>query len=324
MHKNARANPRTAHAPERSGVDWGALPFVLALAEKGSLVTAARLLGVNHTTVLRRIRAVEEQLGTQLFERRTTGHILSPAGEKLVASARQMQELFVDAERRIAGEDLRLEGTIRLTTTDTLALTILPGILRAFSAEHSAVRIDMTTTNTMLSLARRDAEVAVRPSKNAAPSYVGRRVSELAMAIYATPRYFDRVPARVELAKHVWLGLDESLAQTTIAKWMARALPSDVTIAMRFDSVMALAHGAASGAGVAALPCYVGDTMPALQRVRAGTIDELATELWILTHEDLRRTARVRAITDALALGLAKERELLEGRRPTRGRATSS
>ncbi len=299
-----------------ASLDWGGLQYVLAVADKGSLVTAARELGVNHTTVLRRIRAFEERIGARLFERRTTGHVLSPAGEALVAAARTMQETLLDAERRIAGEDLRLEGVVRVTTTDTLAHTILPRALASFGEEHPGVRVDLSTTNTMLSLARRDAEVAVRPSKEAAPSYVGRRVSEVAIALYASPSYLEAIPARADLARHRWLALDESLARTTIARWMAREL-GGATVALRVDSLTALCHAAIAGMGVAALPCYLGDTMRGLRRVR-GPVPEMATELWVLTHEDLKRTARIRALTDWLVERLSRDRDLLVGRRPLR------
>lgn len=294
-------------------IDWGDLQHFLAVADEGSLVAAARELGVDHTTVLRRLRAFEAQIGATLFERRTTGHVLTPAGEALARAVRTMHETLADAERRIAGEDLRLEGTVRVTTTDTLAHTILPRALARFGAEHPGVRIDLSTTNTMLSLTRRDAEVAVRPSKEALPSYVGRRVAEVAIALYAAPRYLEHERAR-DLERHRWIALDESLARTTIARWMAREVGA-APIAMRVDSVTALCHAAVAGLGVAALPCYLGDLTRGLRRVR-GPVAEMATELWVLTHEDLRRTARIRALTDRLVDELGSERDLLAGRRP--------
>lgn len=297
-------------------LDWSGLQYVLAVAEKGSLVTAARELRVNHTTVLRRIRSFEQQIGARLFERRTTGHVLSPAGEALVTAARNMRETLLDAERRIAGEDLRLEGTVRLTTADTVAHTILPRTLAGFRAAHPGVRVDMSTTSTLLSLTRRDAEVAVRPSKEMAPSYVGRRVSEIGIALYASPSYLERTPARTDLARHRWLAPDESLARTTIARWMAREL-AGASVVLRADSLTALQHAALAGIGVAALPCYLGDTTRGLRRVR-GPVPEMATELWVLTHEDLKRTARIRALTDWVVEGLSVQRDLIAGRRPAK------
>jgi DNA-binding transcriptional LysR family regulator len=295
-------------------LDWSGIRYVLAVADRGSLVTAARELGVNHTTVLRRIRSFEQQIGARLFERRSTGHVLSRAGEELVDAARSMRDTLLEAERRIAGEDLRLEGTVRVTTTDTLAHTILPPVLASFGATHPGVRIDLSTTNTMLSLSRRDAEVAVRPSKEAAPSYVGRRVSDVAIALYGSASYLETVPARTDLGRHRWLALDESLSRTTIARWMTREL-GDVTIVLRVDSLTALCHAARAGMGVAALPCYLGDTARGLRRVR-GPVPEMSTELWVLTHEDLKRTTRIRALTDWLVEQLSRDRDLLAGRRP--------
>lgn len=295
-------------------LDWNDLRFVLAVADEGSLARAARALGVNHTTVLRRIATFEDQLGVRLFERLASGYVATSAGEELAAGARGMRDRVHELERRLVGQDLRLTGSVRVTTTDTLAQAVIPPILADIALGHPGVRLELTTTTAMVSLTKRDADLAVRPTRKPPPNLVGRRVSPVAFALYAAPSYLARVPAKRDLARHTWLAPDDSLATTTIARWMARAVPGD-QIALRADTLTALAYAAAAGIGVVALPCYLGDSLAQLRRVR-GVIPEMASELWVLTHEDLRGTARIRVVNDALVTALVALQPLFAGQRP--------
>lgn len=287
---------------------------MLAVAEGGSLAGAARRLAVNHTTVLRRVGAFERRLGVRLFDRLPSGYALTGAGEELAAAARTVEETVLAVERRVLGRDLHLTGTIRVTTADTLAASILPPVLAAFRRAHPEVGLELTTSGAMASLSKREADVAVRPSVKPPPNLLGRRVAAVAIAPYASAQYLANHPAKQELARHVWIAPDDSLAGTTIARWMRRSL-ADAPIALRADALVPMAHAALAGAGVAALPCYLADPHPGLRRLRA-PIAEMATELWILTHEDLRAAVRVRTLTDWLVDALGRERDLIEGRRP--------
>lgn len=292
---------------------WTDLQHVLAVADHASLAAAARALGVNHTTVLRRVRAFEKSIGVKLFHRSPSGYALTAAGEEVATSARAMQETAQAIERKVAGRDLRLTGTVRVTTTDTFAVALVPRSLARFTAAHPGIELEMTTTTAMVNLTKRDADIAVRASRTPPPSLVGRRVASIAIALYASPAYLERVPARRVLEQHTWLGPDDSLSGSTIAKWMAEL---GVKPVLRVDTLTALAYATAAGLGVAALPCYLGDTLPDLVRVR-GPIAEMNTDLWVLTHEDLKNTARIRAVTDHLVLTLGEDRALIEGRRRT-------
>jgi DNA-binding transcriptional LysR family regulator len=295
-------------------LDWNDLRFVLAVADAGSLARAARALGVNHTTVLRRIAVFEDQLGVRLFDRLPSGYAVTSAGEQLAEVARGIRDRVHDVERRLVGQDLRLTGSVRVTTTDTLAQSVIPPVLAGIAADHPEVELELTTTNVLVSLTRRDADIAVRPTAKPPPHLIGRRVSAVAFALYASAGYLARVPAKRELARHTWIGPDDSLATTTIARWMDRSV-AGARVALRADTLTALAHAAAAGIGVVALPCYLGDTSPWLRRVR-GVVAEMSTELWVLTHEDLRATARVRAVSDALVAALTEQRALFTGQRP--------
>lgn len=293
---------------------WTDLQYLLEVAERGSLAAAARALGVEHSTVLRRVGKFEKDLGVRLFDRLPTGYALTAAGEEAAEAARRMQDTFDAVERRLSGRDRTLTGTIRVTTTDTLAASILGRILAGFAVAHPQLQLELTTTTAMLSLTKRDADIAIRATRKPPEHLIGRRVSDVAFSLYAAPSYLARVPARRDLTRHVWLGLDDSLSSTSVARWMASEL-SAVVPALRSDTITALATAAAAGHGVAALPCYLGDTIRDLRRIR-GVIPAMTTQLWILTHEDLRDAARIRALVEWAASELTKERNLLEGRRP--------
>jgi DNA-binding transcriptional LysR family regulator len=294
-------------------LDWNDLRFLLAVADQGSLSGAARALQVNHSTVLRRIGKFEQQLGVRLFERLPTGYVLTAAGEALAGSARQIADTVAGVERRIVGQDLRLSGNVRVATTDTMALTVLPALFARFRRSHPEVQIEVATGNTQADLTRRDADVAVRPTHKPPEHLIGRRVCRVAFAIYAAPSYCAEHSARSALQKHVWLTPDDSMASTVVARFMARTLP-EAPVSFRANSLASLARAAVAGLGVCMLPCYLGDSTSGLERVRA-PLPEASTELWLLTHEDLRGTARVRALVDFLAEALLSERDLFEGRR---------
>ncbi|MBZ0147163.1 MAG: LysR family transcriptional regulator [Pseudorhodoplanes sp.] len=293
-------------------LEWDDLRYVLAVASEGSLAGAARSLGVNHTTVLRRVGVFEKRLGLRLFERLPTGYVLTAGGEELIAAARNIDETVTTLERRLAGRDLRLTGTIRVTTTDTLMGSILPEILAAFRESHPGIQVEIAISNAMFNLTKRDADVAIRPAKDPPQTLVGRKVGRIAFAIYGSPDYLENRNGTV-LGKHRWVGPDDSLAGTSTAQWMRTELP-DSAIVLRADSLLALRNAARAGLGLAALPCYLGDTASDLVRVHR-PIAEMETALWVLTHEDLRHTARIRGFTEFAAQAFARRRSLLEGAR---------
>jgi DNA-binding transcriptional LysR family regulator len=292
-------------------MDWDDLRYVLAVGNAGSLAGAARKLGVNHTTVLRRVGALEQRLGLRLFDRLPTGYVLTAGGEQLITAARDIDATVTVLERKLAGQDLRLAGTVRVTTTDTVMGSILPEIIAEFRNSHPGIRIEIAVSNLMFNLTKREADVAIRPATDPPEMLIGRRIAGVAFAIYGSPAYLARRDEAQQLADHQWVAPDDSLADTAVAKWMRTHLPqADITFAA--DSLLALRQAAQAGLGLAALPCYLGDTSSDLVCMHQ-PIPELQTALWILTHSDLRHTARIRAFTEFAGNAFAQRRELLEG-----------
>ncbi|WP_129139341.1 LysR family transcriptional regulator [Modicisalibacter coralii] len=284
---------------------WGDLQVVLAIVEAGSLAGAARRLGVSHATVFRRLGALEKRLGVRLFERARSGYAPTPAGDDLAATASRVAEEIDGAERRLLGRDLALSGSLRITTTDTLLMGLLTPLFAEFRAAHPRITLEVAVSNRPLNLGRRDADIAIRPSNAPPETLVGRRAGRIAQAVYA-PRgsatQADELP---------WVGPDAHLGYPALEAWMRRR-GVDSHVGYRVDSMLGMLAAVRSGLGQGVLPCYLADGEPALCR-RDEPIAELATDLWLLTHPDLRRTARVLAFFDAMAIGLAARAGPLAG-----------
>jgi DNA-binding transcriptional LysR family regulator len=195
-----------------AGLEWDDLRFVLAVANAGSLAGAARNLNVNHTTVLRRVSAFEKRVGLRLFERLPSGYVLTPGGEELIAAARHLEDTIIKVERKLAGQDARLSGSLRVTTTDTLMASILPRMLAEFRAAHSGVQIEIAVSNLMFNLSKRDADVAIRPAKDPPETLVGRRMAKVAFAIYGSPDYWRNTKRSI-----IWRSTSGSV-QTTVSR----------------------------------------------------------------------------------------------------------
>jgi len=297
-----------------SELNWDDLRLVLAIAREGTLSGAARALGVTHSTVFRRLGALEQEVGARLFDRFRDGYAATPAGESAAKLGAHFADEILALERRLSGQDLRPSGTVRIATTDTIGALLMPH-LHGLRVAHPEIRLEVTISNAIASLTRREADIALRPVLEPDETLVGRRVSEIAHAIYGSHEYLSQARNK-NVDEHDWIGLDETLAGTVIGRWM-RANVADRRIACRVDALPALRDAARAGLGLAMLPCYVGDVADGLRRAPRAA-NELRSALWLLTHDDLKRTARIRVVIDFLAARLASERSLLEGKQPAR------
>jgi DNA-binding transcriptional LysR family regulator len=290
--------------------DWDDLRFVLAIAREGGLSGAARVLGVKHSTVFRRLGAFEQRLGVRLFERFRDGYSPTLAGEAAAKVAARLAEEVLSLERQLSGQDLRPSGTVRLTTTDTIG-EMLTRHLSTLRAKHPEIGLEVSISNVMANLTRREADIAIRPTPAPPELLIGRRIASVAHAVYGSGKYLARY-RHEDLAAHDWIGLDDSLAHTVIGRWLRENIPK-ARVAYRVDALPALRDAALAGIGLAMLPCYLGDSAAGLHRAVKRTLSEPRSALWLLTHSDLKRTARVRAVMDFLAAALISDRALFEG-----------
>lgn len=292
-------------------ISWDDFRLVRAIAETGSLAGAAEQLAVNHSTVFRRLGALEAQLGARLFERARAGYAPTATGEEMVRLAERMAEEITAVERRITGQDLRPSGELRVTTNDTLLVHLLTPVLASFRRAYPEIRLDIVVANPSLNLSKRDADVAIRASDRPGDTLVGRRLAAIAWAVYGPPGACAGALSPQDFRRHDWLGFSEPLSGIRPAKWL-RERVGEEKIVYRVNTVLGLAEAAAAGIGLALLPCMIAERAAGLQRLLPPQ-PELESGLWLLTHPDLKATARVRTFMEHAARELGKLRPLIEG-----------
>jgi DNA-binding transcriptional LysR family regulator len=290
--------------------DWDDLRVVLAIARERTLSGAARSLGVTHSTVFRRLGAIERRLGARLFDRFRDGYAATAAGETVAKLAARFAEEITALELKFSGQDMRVSGTVRITTTDTISALVIP-LLPKLRAAYPDIRAEIALSNSMADLTHREADIAIRPAPEAPDILIGRRIVDIAHAIYAAPDYLSRHGSR-ELSGHDWIGLDDSLNSTIIGRWMNENIANE-RVTCRVDALPALRDAARAGLGLALLPCYLGDEAEGLRRAVRKMPALPRSSLWLLTHNDLKHTARIRAVMDFLAAALRGRRALFEG-----------
>lgn len=291
-------------------MDWDDYRYYLAVERAGSVLGAARRLDVNHTTVLRRIANLERQLGVRLFERLRTGYTPTAAGEELREVALRVQQALQGAEHRLSGKDLQLSGAVRIATTDTLFVGLLLPHLRTFRELHPRIQLQIVASNQFANLTRREADVAIRATNQPPDNMLGRKIGVARSAIYGTASYLaarDRNPAS---DRHDWIGLDETLAHLPEYRWLERRVPPE-RIVLRINNLLHKIEAVKSGQGIAQLLCFLAEREPDLIRL---TEPEplFDTDIWLLSHPDLRQVARVRAFMEFITQ-CAKADRLLQG-----------
>lgn len=289
------------------GIDWDDLRLVLAIARGEGLSGAARSLGLNHATLFRRLNQLEQRVGVRLFERFRTGYAATAAGEKVVALAGRIESGVVDMTRELSGQDTRPQGTVRLTTTDAL----LPLVGRCLSHLHVTnpeISLELCIVNMMVNLSRRDADIALRATGSPPPDLFGRKVGRFVYGVYAAK---DLKTARADLSALPWVAPDDTVSHTPSAVWMAKHVPGAV-VAGRGNTLPSILEMVRAGIGVGLLPCLLAGQLPELRQI--GSPAPMALDLWLLTHNDLRNVARVRATMSALADAIMSNQPLLSGK----------
>lgn len=261
---------------------------MLAVERAGSLSGAARMLGVDHTTVSRHLSSLEQHLGAPLFERGPEGFVATPLGEETIVAAERMEEEVLGLLRRLDGASAELTGLVRLTTTEFLSAHLFAPALSTLLSEHPGLQVELLASSRQLDISRREADVAVRFSRPETPGLVTRLLGQVAFAWYASvedPRPFEA---------QLFLGYDASSGHDTLQGYMSRLVPAEQFV-MRSNSTTVLLEAIRAGLGCTALACFVGERDPALRRVPAPSA-LTPMPIWLAYHEDLRRSPRLRAV----------------------------
>ncbi|GGX89783.1 LysR family transcriptional regulator [Litchfieldella qijiaojingensis] len=294
--------------------DWDDLRLFLAIARAGTLAGAARTLGVNHSTVFRRLNAMESGLQARLFERLPEGYVPTSAGEALWLRAERVEEEAQAIERELSGRDVRLSGRVRLTTTDTLANGFLAPVFQGFCECYPGIELELLIVSAFLDLARREADVAIRPTQAPPENLIGRKLGAIRWGIYGARDYLRQRPPLTDLNRpegHRFIGGNELIGHLASTRWLNERVSADV-FALRTNSIVAAMGAARAGTGLAALPHYMARQEPELECVLA-IGPEVATDLWLLVHPDLRHSARVRAFMTYAVEAVRQRQAELEG-----------
>lgn len=293
-------------------MQWNDLQVFVAVCERGSIGAAAQSLGVNHSTVLRRIGSLEQALDVRLFDRLPGGYALTAQGQALAAGIAGVSEQLESAGRSVTGSDLQLKGTLRLTAPDTLVQAMLLPPLAEFTAAHTQLRLELVMNDRLLNLTQREADVAVRGSNRPPENLVGRRVGTIETALYASAAYLGTLAAKHDERDYRWVGHAEPLSHLMSARWIHDNVDPG-QVALRVDSLITLADAVAAGFGVGWLLCPLARARPGLVQLRPPP-RELDTDIWVLTHPELKRVARVRALSEFLYGTLSNDPRLRHDR----------
>lgn len=300
---------------DKMELEWNDLTVILAICRAGSLSGAARMLGNNHSTVFRRINAIEEKTGVRFFERLPDGYVMTQAGQTAMRHAERIESEVHALGREVLGQDMRLQGRIRVSAPEGITTQIAPRVLCGFCRLHPNVSIDIIGGSVALDLSRREADVAIRATSKPPDTSLGRKVCDFRFAVYSSPQYLKRNKDS-PMQEQRW-----SLIQGTV-EWLVPLIwrkreHGERQVAFSSSHSMAVRNAVAEGMGFTVLPCYIGDADDRLVRV-GSPLEPLTLELWILTHPDLRHTARVKALLVYLYEELNKRDDLFEGRRVNR------
>lgn len=288
---------------------WDDLRIFLAFAREGSISGAARRLEVQHSTVSRRLRALEELLATRLIERKSSGYELTDAGEELKASASKIEVEILGFEGNLGGRESDAAGELRIAAINNMASSILMPIFASFSTSYPEIDLHIEVSNKFVRLAERDADIAIRLTNEPLDTLIGTRLATVASAVYGGRDYCARLLAgRVEKK---WLGI---ACCGIHHSWTREACPDGDHNFFVDDTLLTLA-ALREGVGLAYLPCFMGDGEPSLVRYcQPEKRHELG--LWLLYHRDLRRTRRVRLFCEHMLREVADLAPRFEGRLP--------
>jgi len=300
----------TQKAADSPLLDWESLRIFLAVARDGSARRAADQLGTHYTSITRRLKVFEAEVGGRLFDKGPGGYVLTQLGGSVLQHVEAMESEALAVGRRLLGADERIQGTLRVTTTTTLAAYLLVEEFKAFTKEYPGIDLRIQTGYAFADLSRGEAEVTIRASNAPGDRLVGRRFATYHQSVYATPEYITLHPPDTDGSGCVWMDW------VTDEVFRRRAKRSEFPLVKHYAQIedeVLLLEAAKAGMGMATMPCFYADKAHELVRV-SRRAPEPVLGIWLLTHPDLSRNARVRCFTDYFSAALKGKRGQLEGK----------
>lgn len=271
--------------------DWDDIRFVLAVADTGSLNAAAQRLGVTHATVMRRVGSFEQRHGRQVFERTQSGYNLLPDAKPIIDAARSVEDAILSIDHAIIGTDSTLRGTVRIGSTDSVCLHLLPNIIHSISTSYPELSLILLSDNSRHDLYRMTSDIAVRLSPSLSDGLYGQQAGVLEFAVYQSQQ-----------GSSEWLGVTTPLENSAAAKWMNQNVAPD-QIRHRTNSFLLQKEYAAAGLGRAYLPRFIADDDPRLVKVK-GDFPPISFPVWVAMLEELANNLRFRTVQEIILLKL--------------------
>jgi DNA-binding transcriptional LysR family regulator len=288
-------------------MNWDDLRFFLALSREKTVSGAGRVLAVKHTTVARRMAALEKQIGCRLFDRLPNGYAMTQAAENLYLHALAVEEVVQAADREVFGMDTKLSGTLKLTASHNAFTRLVIPKLSEFTDRYPSIDMELLTSTGLADLASRQADIALRFSSKPPEYLVGREVVSMHHGIYASVDYLKQKHGNEKLI--LWE------QERNMPEWTSDHF-SGASVAARTTEIMTMLALVKNGFGIARIPCYIADTEPRLCRIDV-SLSPSSWGLWVLSHVDLKSTARVRVCREFLIDTIELQRDLIEGRTST-------
>jgi DNA-binding transcriptional LysR family regulator len=274
--------------------DWENLRHFVALAREGTLSAAARLLGVDHATVARRVAALEADTGLKLIDRRARSYQLTDDGRRIAATAMPMEEAAFAVGRAVQAAKPALRGEVSISSPPSLANALIAPQLFRLRHRHPGIRIKLIGEKRAASLNRREADVALRLSRPHEPGLIARKIGSFGFGLYGASAYLKQTPRHA----FAFIAYDDSMDDAPQQKWLL-AMAAGNEIVLRTNDLENQAAAARTGVGLAVLPQFLGDPDPELKRYDV-TPAPPSRDIWLLVHRDLRQTPLVRAVMEFL------------------------
>lgn len=291
--------------------DWDDLQSFLAVARSGRLTLAARRMGVDHTTLGRRLQGLERALDTILFERHATGYSLTQAGERLLANAEAMEGMALSIMEDLGGNGASLTGAVRIGTPDGFGSFFLAPRIGRLGEMHPDLEIQLVAMPRLFSLSKREADIAISLAPPEAGRLHGRKLTDYELGLYVAETYLtDSPPIRTveDLAGHRFISYIDDLLYTPELDYLPQ-ISREIRPHLKSASLVAQFRAVQAGAGIAVLPCFLVAGEPGLVRLLPDTV-RLIRSFWLLVHSDLRHLSRVRVTADFIAAEVRRHSSL--------------
>ena len=274
--------------------DWEDIRHFVTLAREGTLSAAARTLGVDHATVARRVAALEASTGLKLVDRRARATLLTEDGRRIAAVAAPMEEAAFALSRTAQAAKPGVDGEVTISAPPNFASAVIAPQLVRLRQQHPGIRIKLMGEKRRASLSRREADVALRLSRPVETGLFVRKIGSFGFSLYGAPAYLNKTPPHA----FAFIGYDASMAESPQEVWL-RAVIGEREVVLRTNDLETQIAAARSGLGIAALPHYLGEGDPRLQRHDVPG-RPVSRDVWLLVHRDLRQVPPVRAVMEFL------------------------